>query len=176
LVLIEPRNSFPRQRTKLLVLRTPSLHYQATIDLQGHFSFDAVSPDGSRIFLINYLSPTDPTRYAVRSFNLATMRLDPKPVVDPANPREKMRGNPVSRATSADGRWAYTLYDGGGGEPFVHALDTSSGAARCIDLDALNRATLWRDRLRLDDGGRRLDVQDGSAVRLTVDTRSYAVR
>ena len=38
---------------------------------------------------------------------------------------------------SPDGRWAYTLYDGNGKTPFIHALDTSRSTARCIDLDAL---------------------------------------
>ena len=51
-----------------------------------------------------------------------------------------MRGQPLTRATSPDGRWAYTLYDGAGKEPFIHALDTSTRSARCIDLDA---ASTW---------------------------------
>ena len=71
LVLIEPRRSFPRTTTSLLVLRAPSLAQRALIRLRGDFSFDAVSPDGSRLFLIQYLSPTDPTRYAVRGFDWA---------------------------------------------------------------------------------------------------------
>src|SRR5207244_8715373 len=132
------------------------------IDLLGGFSVDAISPDGSRIFLINYLSPNDPTRYAVRSFDISAMKLDPKPIVDPRNPSEKMRGNPLTRAASVDGRWAYTLYDGGGATPFVHALDTRDASARCIDLDRLDRATPGRLRLRLTDGGRTVDVVDGS--------------
>jgi hypothetical protein len=49
-----------------------------------------------------------------------------------------MRGLPVARASSPDGRWAYTLYDESGGEyPFIHALDTETATARCIDLDQL---------------------------------------
>ena len=48
-----------------------------------------------------------------------------------------MRGSPITRATSSDGRWAYTLYDGAGGTPFLHALDTSKRQARCIDLPML---------------------------------------
>jgi hypothetical protein len=48
-----------------------------------------------------------------------------------------MRGSPVTRMLSTDGRWAYTLYDGGGNEPFVHALDTATSRAHCIDLPML---------------------------------------
>ena len=54
--------------TRLLVLHTPSLRFRTAMRLRGDFSFDAVSPDGSRVYLIQYLSPTDPTRYAVRSY------------------------------------------------------------------------------------------------------------
>jgi hypothetical protein len=175
LVLIEPRQGFPRRRTKLLVLHVPSLRYQTTVDLRGDFSFDAVSPDGSRIFLIHYLSANDPTRYEVRSYSLRALRLDPRRIVDPSNPREKMRGNPLSRVSSPDGRWAYTLYDGGGGEPFVHALDTAGVAARCIDLDGLDRSTLWNLRLKLTDGGRSVAVANGPKTVLVVDRSTYAV-
>jgi DNA-binding beta-propeller fold protein YncE len=173
LVLIEPRRGFPRATTRLLVLRTPALRVRGTIRLRGDFSFDAVSPDGSRVYLIQYLSATDPTRYAVRSYDMPAGRLDPKPIVDPHEPTEKMRGQPLSRASSPDGRWAYTLYDGGGGTPFVHALDTARGTARCIDLDVLVPATLWR--LRLAVSGNSVNVLDGARRVLGIDTKTLAV-
>jgi hypothetical protein len=175
LVLIEPRTSFPRAATSLLVLRAPSLAYRSLVKLRGDFSFDAVSPDGSHLYLIQYLSPVDPTRYAVRRFDLASMRLSAKPVVDPRQPGEKMRGNPLSRAVSADGRWAYTLYDGGGSRPFVHALDTANATARCIDVDQLASANLSSLRLRLADGGRSLRIADGATTFAAVDTHTFAV-
>jgi hypothetical protein len=175
LALIEPRAGFPRKSTSLLVLHVPTLRYRALVRLRGDFSFDAVSPHGSHLFLIQYLSPNDPTRYAVRSYDLHTMRLDPKPVVDSRNPREKMRGNPLSRVSSPDGRWAYTLYDGGGGTPFVHALDTRDITARCVDLDGLDLSTLPRLRLRLTDGGRSVSVVDGAKRVLAVDRRTLHV-
>jgi DNA-binding beta-propeller fold protein YncE len=173
LVLIEPRSSFPRATTRLLVLHTPSLRFHTAIRLRGDFSFDAVSPDGSRVYLIQYLSPKDPTRYAVRSYDVAAGRLDPTPIVDPRDPTEKMRGQPLSRASSRDGRWAYTLYDGGGGTPFVHALDTARGTATCIDLDGLALATLWR--LRLAVYGNSVNVLDGGRKVLGIDTKTLAV-
>ncbi len=176
IVLIEPRTSFPRATTSLLVLHAPSLAYRTLVSLRGDFSFDAVSPDGSRLYLIQYLSPTDPTRYAVRSFDLAAMRLVPKPVVDPHEPDETMRGNPLSRAVSADGRWAYTLYDGGGARPFVHALDTARASARCIAVLGLDPAILSRLRLRMGDGGRTVQIADGTRTLAAVDTRTLAVQ
>lgn len=173
LVLIEPRSGFPRATTRLLVLHTPSLRFGATIRLRGDFSFDAVSPDGSRVYLIQYLSKIDPTRYAVRSYDVRAGQLDPKPIVDPHDAKQKMRGQPLSRASSPDGRWAYTLYDGAGGTPFVHALDTARGSARCIDLDGLALTTLWR--LRLAVSGRSVNVLDGARTVLAINTETLTV-
>jgi hypothetical protein len=175
LVLIEPRRSFPRATTTLLVLRAPNLAHRVLVRLHGDFSFDAVSPDGSRLYLIQYLSPADPTRYAVRSFQLSSMRLAPNPIVDPREPDEAMRGNPLSRAVSPDGRWAYTLYDGGG-HPFIHALDTARSNARCIDVAGLPPRILWRLRLRIGDGGRAVQIADGPRTLVAVDTGTLAVR
>jgi hypothetical protein len=101
LVLIEPRKSFPRAATKLLVLSSDGLKPLRAVRLQGDFSFDAVSPDGSSLYLIHYVSPQDPTRYLVQAYDMRRGRLIARPIVDPNNPGEKMRGNPLSRAMSA---------------------------------------------------------------------------
>lgn len=168
LVLIAPREGFPRVRTQLLVLRTHTLRLVRRIDLAGDFSYDAISPDGSRIYLIQYTSKIDPTRYAVRSFDVQRGRLDAKPIVDPRDTTEKMRGNPMSRVTSADGRFAFTLYDGGGLHPFIHALDTRDATARCIDFDVPGGTNLWAARLRLD--GSKLVVLYHGVSLYTLDT------
>ena len=103
-------------------------------------------------------------------------RLLPNPVVDPHEADEQMRGQPISRAMSPDGRWAYTLYDGNGKTPFVHALDTSRATARCIDLDALRgEEYLWGLRLAVRGGGKRLVVRNGLAPELVVNTKTFAV-
>jgi hypothetical protein len=170
LVLIEPRQSFPRVATTFALLDAPRLRLLRTIRLRGDFSFDAVSPDGSRMFLVQYTSPNDPDRYAVRAYDLRAGRLLPAPVVDPRERGEAMRGKPLTRTASVDGRWAYTLYDGGGGTPFVHALDTATGTARCIDLPMLDgRRDLWQ--LRLERSGRELRVGDAAVI----PTQDFAV-
>jgi hypothetical protein len=141
--------------------------------LHGDFSFDAISPRGSLVYLIEYISPTDPARYRVRAYDLAADRLLAQPVVDPLEPGEKMGGSPLTRATSPDGRWAYTLYDGSGKTPFVHALDTTTRSARCIDLDALTGMNLSRMRLRVDAAAHTLTVNSGRQSLVVIDTRSF---
>jgi hypothetical protein len=175
LVLIRPRVSFPRATTPFVILDPRSFRVRAMVTLRGDFSFDAISPDGSTLYFIQYLSRTDPTRYAVRAFDRAGGRLLSEPIVDRAEPDEDMHGNPVSRATSANGRWAYTLYDGGGKMPFIHALDTVGHDAHCIDLDALaGNPKLPQLRLRLRNGV--LSVVDGSKALLAVDVNSFRVK
>jgi hypothetical protein len=176
LVLIEPRAQFPRARTTLAILESRALRVRTIVRLRGDFSFDAISPKGGLLYLIQYVSPRDPTRYVVRAYDAQHGRLLTAPVVDPHEHGEKMRGNPLSRAASADGRWAYTLYDGAGGTPFVHALDTSGQTARCVDLDALAGNTyLTRLRLRLNESGA-LTIRDGDQTELVVDTKTFRVR
>jgi hypothetical protein len=172
LVLIEPRASFPRATTTLAVIDTARLRVDRLVRLRGDFSFDAVSPGGRLAYLIQYTSPRDPTRYDVRALSTFTGRLDPRRVVDPHERGEKMRGNPLARVSSRDGRWAYTLYDGAGGTPFVHALDTSARSARCIDLDLLaGRQDLSRMRLAFSGDGTRLRVGDAALI----DLRTFRV-
>lgn len=175
LVLIEPRTSFPRRTTTLLVLNARTLTYRALVKLRGDFSFDAVSPAGRRIFLIQYTSSFDPTRYRVRSYDVSQGRLESEAVIDPRATRESMRGNPLSRAASTDGRWAYTLYDGNG-KPFLHALDTEEAQARCIDLNLAAGTVFSQLRLRMTDDGRAVNVSDRDQVLVTLDTRTLSPR
>jgi hypothetical protein len=176
LVLIQPRVSFPRARTSFAVLDARHLRVIKVLRLQGDFSFDAISPRGNRIYLIQYLSANDPTKYAVRALDVRAGHLLPEPVVDPHEADEQMRGQPLSRAMSPDGRWAYTLYDGNGKTPFVHALDTSRSTARCIDLDALaGEKYLSGLHLAIRPDGKRLVIRNGLVPEFTVNTKTFAV-
>jgi hypothetical protein len=175
LVLIRPRVGFPQRDTRLVVLSARHLRLRARVKLPGDYSFDAISPDGRSVFLIHYTSPRDWTRYEVRVLDVATRRLAPEPILDPHEPDEAMRGNPLSRTVSADGRWAYTLYDGAGGHPFIHALDTAGRTARCVDLPVLEGAPAAY-RVRMAAGDRRVRVLTGGRSVLEVDTTTWAVR
>ena len=177
LVLIRPRQTFPQARTSLAIVDAKRLRPRGVVTLAGDFSFDAVSPSGRTVYLIQYLSARDPNRYAVRAYDLRARRLLPRPVVDPREPGEAMGGRPVTRATSPDGRWAYTLYDQGRGHPFIHALDTARREARCIDLPAsLHRGrNVSRLRLAVDDGGRTVTVRDRDDEIAAIDTTTWGI-
>lgn len=180
LIVIRPRNSVSAKSTRLAVMDTTRLQIRKRIVLRGDFSFDALSPDGSTAYLIEYRALSgnnfDPTNYRVRALDLAHGRLLPAPIVDPREPGEKMGGWPVTRTTSPDGRWAYTLYSGSD-HPFIHALDMTGRSARCIDLDALKgREDLFQLRLRVTHGGDQVDVMKGETPLVGVDTHSFNVR
>ena len=168
LVLISPRTRFPRRATTFAVVDARRLAVRRAIRLRGDFSFDAISPDGRTMYLIEY-SPRDFTKYAVRAYDLRAGRLLSRPVVDPDEAGEPMTGVPVSRTTGTDGRWAYTLYQSAE-HPFVHALDTAGRTAVCIDLDHLKAA--WNATLELR--GQRLEVVRRSGrVLAAIDTRTH---
>jgi len=176
LVLIAPRDRFPRARTGFAIVDTRELRIRKRIVLQGDFSFDARSPDGRWLYLIRYTAPANPLRYEVRALDLTTGRLLPRPIVDPREPDEAMSGRPLTRATSRDGRWAYTLYEGAR-HPFVHALDTVDQSARCIDLDWLHgRKDLWAMRFALSSDGNQLGVRSAKVTVAIIDTRTFVAR
>jgi hypothetical protein len=168
LILISPRQRYPRKRTTFAVVDAQQLTVRRRIALRGDFSFDAISPDGSTMYLIEY-DPHELGEYTVRAYDMRRERLLPKPIVDPAKPDWEMYGAPVTRTMGAGSRWAYTLYSSAK-HPFVHALDTKRRTAVCIDLD--NLRVVWGATLELN--GPNLEVV-GRRGRLlaTIDTRSH---
>jgi hypothetical protein len=168
----------PRHHSEFVVFDTESLQSHGTIRLRGDFTLDAISPDGDTLYLIESTSRRDLSRYAVRAYDVGAGRLLPGAIVDPQEPDEPMRGDPVSRALSPDGRWAYTLYDGNGGpHPFIHALDTVRGRAKCIDLDALSRDETYSMVLRVGRGGLvKVRPAAGGAAVLVVNPSNRQVR
>ncbi len=176
LVLINPRKGFPRRETTFAILSTARrLKRERILRLRGDFSYDAISPDGRSLFLVNYISPKDPTKYRVRVYDLARDRLVAQPVVDPRELPGEMYGFPVTRVSSPDSRWAYTLYDAQGERPFIHALDTIDRKAVCIDLDGPAFASNFAYDLKLAvaAGGKRLDISRKNARIASVDTATF---
>jgi hypothetical protein len=136
LVLTEPPGYWSPSRFLLVDLKR--LRAVRTITLHGFFSFDALSPDGSRMYLIQYTHGRtgNLTHYTVRAYDLRTSRLLPGKIAarDEDGNEPTMAGYPVTRTTSTGGRWVFTLYQKPSGMPFIHALDTVAGVAHCIDL------------------------------------------
>lgn len=162
--------------TRFLPIDTKTLRPGRAIELEGSWSYDAISPDGQRLYLIEHLSLAPSPRYRVRVFDLAAGRLLQQSVIDKAASEAIMRGEPATRATSADGRWAYTLYARQKHAPFVHALDTSRRQAYCIDLPLdLRRPAQMQLRLRLRGGDRELVVRHAGIVAAVMDTKTFLV-
>jgi hypothetical protein len=134
LVLGDVVRSYPRMKSWFLVVNAKTLRIMHTIELKGDFAYDALSPDGNTLYLIDHVDATNSQRYVVRAYDLAAGRLVPGRIADRTQKSWVMQGYPMARTTSADGRWVYTLYSNPGGYPFVHALDTTRGVAHCIGL------------------------------------------
>ena len=86
-----------------------------------------------------------------------------------------MTGFALTRATTPDGRWDYTLYSRPNDVPFIHALDTVALRAVCIDLPSLANADLNNPALSLGPGGSVLRVEDNGITQAMVDTATYVV-
>jgi hypothetical protein len=176
LVLTSPWLTLGQPSTQFRTVDASSLRPRDTITVRGSYGFDAISADGNLIYLIHYLSPTDPSRYEVRAYDVPSGRLLHKPVVDPDESGAPMTGKPVTRAMSPDGRWAYTLYSGAKEGPFVHALDTTNRRAVCVDLVALDVPKhLSGSQLAVSADGHELAItRHGSEVG-SIDTATFAV-
>jgi DNA-binding beta-propeller fold protein YncE len=121
--------------SRFAALRTDFSKPAETISLPGELEYDAVSPDGTRLFLIEHLAGPDRSRYRVRMYDRGTGRLDPNVIVDKRDQWEtSMAGYPNTRVTGPDGSWVYTLYRNADHGPFIHALNALDSYAFCIDL------------------------------------------
>jgi hypothetical protein len=150
--------------TRFAVLNTKSLRPRMILTLRGSFSYDALSPDASTLYAIQYTSAQNGDRYRVRAYDLKKRQLLPGAIVDKTEPSEVMAGYPVTRLATGDGHWVYTLYARPNGPSFIHALDTVERRAVCLDLrlravtsvrlalspDRKQILLLQRDGVRLD--------------------------
>ena len=164
--------------TRFVTLDTRTLAPLRTIQLSGAFAFDALSPNGRRLFVTQFPHGLDgPIRYDVRSLNLTTGRLDPGTIVDKTEPDEVMAGIAMGRGWSLDRSWAYTLYNGLDSHAFVHALDTKNRQARCLDLPwrGAQQNGLEQVRLAVDRAGMLTLTQPGVGLLARIDTHSFRV-
>jgi hypothetical protein len=161
--------------TQFVLLRTSDLATQDRFTLKGTFAFDALSPNGSMLYLIQHKTVNDVEHYIVRAYNLRTHTLLPTRIADKTQKRWVMQGWAVNRTTSADGRWVYTLYANPGGYPFVHALDTVARVAHCVGVpwpQTADQGEVWSFTLALK-GNRLALVQPNQSVYRYINTKSW---
>jgi len=163
-------------KTRFVVLGTRKLATRRTIVLDGSWSFDAISPTASTLYLTEHLRAGDKPLYRVRPYDARSGSLRGA-IVDRLEGEGEMGGQPVARASSAGGRWAYTLYARRGDEPFVHALDTVKREAFCIDLPLhVGYGAQWGLSLELAREGRSLSVLRGRSEVAAVNTSTWQVK
>jgi hypothetical protein len=183
-VLVLAQQSFVmplRRRTTFQVVDPKTFGYE-TITLRGDYAYDALSPDGGRLYLIRHTSASNFNRYVVRAYDLGADRLLAGTIADRTQRGWVMEGIPMARTTSANGRFVYTLYQNVGGYPFVHALDTARGTAHCIGLPWTGDQSLISSiKLTVRDGTLALAVPWPAGKRpatlpsFRIDTSSYRV-
>jgi len=173
LALVRFTRAFPPRRTKLAILDTDVYlshprrpgqrrpqHAIRYLSLPGYFAFQAISPNGSKVYLRHYRTHgRGSDDFDLRALDTRSGRLARRPLAA-SNSERPLAGLPISAASGPDGRWAYALYDGDRRLPFLLALDTVTGRLIRVDLPGLERlvANPYRLKLRLDQAGRRLAV------------------
>jgi hypothetical protein len=162
-----------RTTTTFKVVDLRKMKVARTIRLKGAFSYDALSPDGRYLYLVEYVTPEDGTVYRVRAYDLRSSRLLAKIVTDKRSWETGMRGIPMARAWKSD--WAYTLY-GANDRPFIHALNTGGIEAVCIFLPWQGTPQGMFDfRLRIDDDGHLVVRGPKGRALVVIDTDSFRI-
>ena len=162
--------------TQFLFLRTQDLSTSAQVNLNGTFAFDALSPSGTMLYLIQHRTVQDVQHYVVRAYDLSARKLLPGRIADKTQKSWIMQGLPVTRISSTDGRFVYTLYYNPGGYPFIHALDTVRGVAHCVGLPVTASEQNGLGNVVLALHGKRLAVHWRSGRPwLNVDLASWRV-
>jgi hypothetical protein len=164
------------KQTTFQLVNTGDLAIRDTITLDGTFAYDALSPNSKTLYLIQHTSVEDVEHYIVRAYDIGEHSLRPGRIADKAQKSWVMQGWPVTRATTKNGRWAYTMYLNPGGYPFVHALDTVRGTAHCVGFawPTKNQPDLLGYRLSL--AGKKLRVlSPAGATWRAINTKTWKV-
>jgi hypothetical protein len=120
--------------TQFAILKGALDPHPRIIKLDGVFDFDAISPVGATLFVVEHLPAPPAGHYQVRAVDVATGTLRDGVITDKRNVDEQMGGWAIAQLRRRDGL-VLTLYRGEE-HPFIHALDTVGAWAVCIDLPA----------------------------------------
>jgi hypothetical protein len=102
------------------------------IELRGAYDYDALSPDGRILYVVEHLDAAAGGHYQVRAVDVPSGVMRDAVIADKGNPDERMAGTPIAQVRRADGA-VLTLYRGPE-HPFVHLLNSTDAWAICIDL------------------------------------------
>jgi DNA-binding beta-propeller fold protein YncE len=131
--------------TTIALVDTQAGRLAKTIQLHGNFDLDALSPDGSSLYLLQKLNDGS-GHYYVKLYNVNENKLYDYTIVDKTDINERMTGVALVRQMAGDGTSAYTLYTNTSqNKAFVHILPLDGEAfpfARCVDLPTGNSADL----------------------------------
>ena len=133
-------------KSHFIVFDTAFAQPARAIDLGGYFQFDAISNDGQRVFLIEYINNTD---YHVRIYDMSADALNPNFVVDKEEGGDAMAGLKLSGVASHDGQWLFSVYARPDKGAFIHALHMDGAFALCIDLPDTGKGFAVNDRSSL---------------------------
>jgi hypothetical protein len=163
-----------RGQSRFMFVDVRKMRRLGTFALRGDFAYDAVSPHGHYLYLIEHTTAKDLTQYRVRAYDLRTRRLLPKIVADRRSWDTTMSGTAITRLSTHG--WAYTLYGGSSSLPFVHALDTRHVAAVCINMPwKYQPQDIWNYRLRTDGDGHLVVRGPRGRALVTMDRHSFRV-
>ncbi len=171
-------------QSHLAVIDTAFAQQPKYVNLEGNFSFDALSNDGISLYLIETL-PRDSTAtpglgYKVRLYDLTTGMLQPGVVVDKTAIAQTMSGIQQSSVVSPDGQWVYSLYLNQAKGPFIHALNLNGRYAFCIFLPTTGKEDGEKQMhwsLAQTPDGRGLYAVNGAlGIVADVDTAQLTVR
>jgi hypothetical protein len=161
--------------TRFAILDAKSLRVRRLVRLSGSYSFDAIAPDASTLYLTEHVRAGASPIYRVRTYDVRAGVLRGA-IVDRLEGEEEMGGEPATRSASSDGRWAFTLYARVKHGPFIHALDTRNREAFCIDLPLrMSRDAQMGLRLTLREQSKLLAVRSDERTLATVATGSWKV-
>jgi hypothetical protein len=178
LALVEDAGTGAKTTSRFAVVDLSRKRLPKIIELSGSFEFDAISPDGATLYVIEHQDAEAGGHYQVRALDARSGRLAEGAIVDKSNPGEAMAGWAIEQLRMGQGI-VLTLYRGHE-HPFVHALDTINGGAICIDLpptrhdDAIAAAD-W-GLARSPDGLSVYAVNATIGVAVDIDPLSLSIR
>jgi hypothetical protein len=133
IVLVET-NRPDRGPSRFAIIDRTGVATPQVVELPGAFEYDALSPDGRILYVVEHLAGPPDGHYQVRSVDTATGTLRAEAVADKNEGDEAMAGWPIAQVQRPDGM-VFTLYHGAE-HPFIHALSSVDAWALCIDLPA----------------------------------------